>query len=185
MPEYRRTFLPGGTFFFTLVTNQRQPIFRESWTRLALREAFRQGMEKAGLFQVDAICLLPDHMHCIWTLPENDCDYSTRWKVIKACFSHQYLQQGGNPGRLSASKVQKGELGVWQRRFWEHTIRDLDDMNRHVDYIHYNPVKHGLVRSVKAWPWSSFHRYVKAGYYDPDWASEDQGLDLLNAGEVT
>lgn len=166
MPEYRRAWLPGGTFFFTLVTNQRRPIFHEERARQILREAFLEGTRKVGPFQIDAICLLPDHLHCIWTLPENDSDYSTRWKVIKAWFSHLYLQQGGSPGLMTASKIHKGELGVWQRRFWEHLICDLNDLNRHMDYIHYNPVKRGLVRSMKAWPWSSFHRYVQAGNYD-------------------
>jgi putative transposase len=151
MPNYRRAWLPGGTFFFTLVTNQRRPIFMEESARHILKQAFAEGMKKAGKFEIVAFCLLPDHLHCIWTLPENDGDYSTRWKVIKAWFSHAYRKQGGTPGDLTASKIQKGEVGIWQRRFWEHLIRDLDDLNRHIDYIHYNPVKHGLVQSVNAW----------------------------------
>lgn len=183
MPEYRRACFPGGTFFFTLVTYQRRSIFQEESAREILREAFVQGIQKGGPFQIDALCLLPDHLHCIWTLPENDSDYSTRWKVIKAWFSRTYLRRGGNPGLLTASKVQKGEVGVWQRRFWEHLIRDSDDLKQHIDYIHYNPVKHGLVRAVKAWPWSTFHRYVQEGFYDPNWGREDPGIGGILVGE--
>jgi putative transposase len=179
MPEYRRAWLTGGTFFFTLVTNQRRMIFNETKARQILREAFQYGMMKAGQFHINALCLLPDHLHCIWTLPENDKDYSTRWKVIKAYFSHQYLQRCGVPGARTSSKIIKGEVGVWQRRFWEQIIRDENDLNHHIEYIHYNPVKHGLVQSVKAWPWSTFHRYVREGFYEADWgAAETNGTDF-------
>jgi putative transposase len=181
MPNYHRAWLPGGTFFFTLVTNQRKPIFLEADAREILRESFMYGMEKAGSIHINAICLLPDHLHCIWTLPENDSDYSTRWKIIKAYFSRHYLQQGGNPGLVTPSKDHNGELGVWQRRFWEHTLRDENDLNLHIDYIYYNPVKHGLVQSVYAWPWSSFHRYVEEGLYEPNWG--DPKMNDLVIGE--
>jgi putative transposase len=110
-------------------------------------------------------------LHCIWTLPQNDYNYSTRWKVIKAGFSRQYLHELKLAISLSPSKIEKGEAGLWQRRFWEHTIRDEDDLNRHIEYIHYNPVKHGLVEEVKAWPWSSFHRFVQEGIFDENWGS--------------
>jgi len=183
MPNYCRSYLPGGTYFFTLVTNLRRSIFLEAKARQVLRESFHRGMEKIGPFKVEAICLLPDHLHCIWTLPDNDDNYSARWKVIKAYFSHQYLQLGGTAGKTTSSKANKGELGVWQRRFWEHSIGNLVDLNRHIDYIHYNPVKHGLVQAVKAWPWSSFHRYVQEGYYDPEWGNENSGLDEIVVGE--
>lgn len=183
MPEYRRIWQPGGTFFFTLVTNQRRAILTDEIARQALREAFQHGMEKVGAFRTDAFCLLPDHFHCIWTLPENDGDYATRWKVIKGYFSRRYLQLGGMPGEVSPSKVAKGELGVWQRRYWEHLIRDDADLQQHVDYIHYNPVKHGLVQKVEAWPWSSFHRYVQEGFYEADWGTADARLMALSAGE--
>jgi putative transposase len=173
MPEYRRTWSPGGTFFFTLVTYNRRPIFQDEGARKILREAFAFGAQKVGPFQIDAMCLLPEHLHCTWTLPEKDGDYSTRWKVIKSYFSHRYIRGGGIPGSLTTSKFQKGEVGVWQRRFWEHEIRDMEDYRRHLDYIHYNPVKHGLVDTVRAWPWSTFHRYVREGYYDLDWGSEN------------
>lgn len=183
MPEYRRIWLPGGTFFFTVVTHHRRAIFHEAMARGVLREAFQYGMQKAGLFRIDALCLLPDHLHCIWTMPENDGDFATRWKVIKARFSRRYLQSGGMDGFVSASKRAKGEVGVWQRRYWEHMIRDEKDLEQHIDYIHYNPVKHGLVEMVKAWPWSSFHRYVRDGYYDADWEPAAVRLDTLTVVE--
>jgi putative transposase len=184
MPNYRRVLLPGGTYFFTVVTNQRRPILVEAIARKALRSAFLLVKERLP-FQIDAICLLPEHLHCILTLPEQDCDYSTRWKRIKAYFSRQYLGEGGSAGEITASKIKKGEVGVWQRRFWEHIIRDLEDLNRHLDYIHYNPVKHGSVKSVRDWPWSSFHRYVETGFYPPDWggARERGALDGMEVGE--
>lgn len=171
MPEYRRACFPGGTYFFTLVTNQRRKIFLEESARQILREAFLYGMKKAGPFRVDALCLLPDHLHCIWTLPEDSSDYATRWKIIKARFSRRFLQAGGAAGPISISKAQKGEVGVWQRRYWEHMIRDQEDLSLHIDYTYYNPVKHGLVQEVNAWPWSTFHRDVSDGYYAMDWNS--------------
>lgn len=183
MPVYRRFWQPGGTYFFTVVTYHRRLIFLDDSTYLALREAFRIGMEKVGPFKIEAICLLPDHLHCIWTLPKNDDDYAARWKIIKSSFSHWFLKQGKSPGQLTASKVLKGELGVWQRRYWEHTIRDHEDLNRHIEYIHYNPVKHGLVQAVKVWPWSSFHHYVQAGYYDLDWGNDVLDFDQMDTGE--
>jgi REP-associated tyrosine transposase len=116
-------------------------------------------------FRMEAIVVLPDHLHCLWTLPPADADFSTRWKRIKALFS------AGVPRTepRSASRIAKGERGVWQRRFWEHTVRDDEDWRRHVDYIHYNPVKHGYAARVADWPYSSFHRYVRVGAYPRDW----------------
>ncbi len=112
MPDYRRAWSPGGTYFFTVVTNQRRPIFMESNARQILRQAFLHAKQKAEPFQVDALCLLPDHLHCIWSLPEDDCDYATRWKIIKARFSRWYRKQGGIPGVLSGSKIKKKEVGI-------------------------------------------------------------------------
>jgi len=120
-------------------------------------------------FATDAVCLLPDHIHCIWTLPDRDINYSVRWKEIKSLFTKSYLEQIGPGDIRSESRVRRGEAAIWQRRFWEHTIRDQTDLNRHLDYIHYNPVKHELVQTVSDWPWSSFHRYVKMGYYETNW----------------
>jgi len=120
-------------------------------------------------FTTDAVCLLPEHIHCIWTLPDRDINYSVRWKEIKRLFTKSYLEQIGPGDIRSESRVRRGEAAIWQRRFWEHTIRDQTDLNRHLDYIHYNPVKHELVQTVSDWPWSSFHRYVKTGYYETNW----------------
>jgi putative transposase len=133
---------------------------------------------------VDAVCLLPEHLHCIWVLPEGDANFSVRWKEIKRLFTKGYLSQVGPGETRSASRLSRGEATIWQRRFWEHTIQDEDDLNRHRDYIHYNPVKHGLVQSVSAWQWSSFHRYVRMGHYDPDWgAGVEQDVNGMRCGE--
>jgi putative transposase len=184
MPNYRRALIPGGTYFFTAVTHHRRPILLEPRSRKALRTAFLL-VKATHPFQVDAVCLLPDHLHCIWTLPENDYDYSTRWKLLKSRFSRQYLSDGGREGEITASRIKKGELAVWQRRFWEHCIRNQEDLDQHVDYIHYNPVKHGLVERVCDWPWSSFHHYVKSGIYGLDWGGDRvmNSLEELKVGE--
>ena len=184
MPNYRRIFLPGGTFFFTVVTHQRRPILIDAGTRKILHEVFLRVQTELP-FTIDAICLLPDHMHCIWTLPEVDLDYPTRWKKIKTCFSKAYLRAGGNPGEASESMVKKGEVGIWQRRYWEHTIRDEVDLGHHIDYIHYNPVKHGYVIDVIDWPWSSFHRYMEMGFYPSNWGRDyvDPKIGGLRGGE--
>jgi putative transposase len=119
-------------------------------------------------FTIDAICLLPDHLHCIWTLPGGDANYSVRWKEIKRLFSKKCINIVGTYELRSASREKRKEVMVWQRRFWEHALRDEEDLQRHLDYIHYNPVKHGLVQRVKDWQWSSFHRYVRMGCYEAD-----------------
>ena len=129
-------------------------------------------------FQIDAIVVLPDHLHCIWTLPHGDANYKTRWALIKASFSRQI--PGGET--RSASRVKRGERGLWQRRYWEHLIRDDLDYQRHVDYIHWNPVKHGLVRQVDQWPHSSFHAHVKQGICPAIWAGEP--ADMVDVGEM-
>ena len=162
MPEYRRSWVEGGTFFFTVVTYHRQPILTTIEGRKLLRSAWENVRERFP-FTIDAVCLLPDHIHCIWVLPDGDANYSIRWKEIKRLFTRSYLDQVG-PGEIrNASRLSRGEAAIWQRRFWEHTIRDEEDLNRHRDTIHYNPVKHGLVKRVSAWRWSSFHRYVRIG----------------------
>lgn len=120
---------------------------------------------------VEAIVLLPDHLHRVWSLPEGDADFSTRWRLIKTEFTQRWLAAGGSELDGTVSRAVKGERGVWQRRFYEHQVRDLADLKRCVDYIHVNPLKHGLVRRVADWPWSSFHRYVLLGEYPADWGS--------------
>jgi putative transposase len=171
MPNYRRVYVPGGTLFFTLVTNQRQPLFQEARWRQVLREAIK--IQDDRPFTIEAIVLLPDHLHCIWTLPPEDVDYSTRWGRIKEEFTRRYLDLGGREASVSDSRTKHAERGVWQRRFWEHACRDQDDLNRCFDYIHWNPVKHGLVQLPREYPHSSFHRFVAAGAYPLDWGSGD------------
>src|SRR5262245_49351778 len=168
MPNFRRLYVPGGMYFFTLVTQDRQPILTENTSRDYLRIALRTEQAKRA-FTINAFVLLPDHLHTIWTLPDSDADYSTRWKQIKEAFTEAYLAGGGMEATRTASRMRHGERGVWQKRFWEHTIPDEDDLKRCVDYIHWNPVKHGLVQWPREYPWSTFHRFVTLGEYDRDW----------------
>jgi putative transposase len=148
--EYHRVYLPGGTYFFTVVTYQRRTIFSSPGAVDSLRDAFRYTMSRMA-FTIAANVILPEHMHFIWTLPRGDSDYSTRWRLIKSHFTRHW--QGRGTVGVNTSRRQKGEADIWQRRFWEHLIRDEADLNRHIEYIHYNPVKHGLVGT----PASSFH----------------------------
>ena len=164
--NYRRIFSEGGTYFFTLVTHQRQPIFSEITAITLLRESFQYTL-KSLPFTVVASVIMPDHLHFIWTLPPEDCNFSTRWRLIKSHFSRYWCKN--LPGSEITSRAKKGEREIWQRRFWEHLIRDETDLCRHIDYIHYNPVKHGLVNSPSDWKYSSFTKYVKQGYYPTNW----------------
>ncbi|MFY7802833.1 MAG: REP-associated tyrosine transposase [Limnoraphis robusta] len=167
--RYRRARTPGATYFFTIVTYQRQKLFHRPELVEYLREAFRT-VQTNHPFTIDAIVVLPDHLHCIWTLPPEDANFSTRWRLIKTNFSRTCPQQyKRDPNQ---SRQRKQEQAIWQRRFWEHQIRDQQDLNQHIDYIHYNPVHHRLVHRVRYWPYSSFHRYVQRGDYDIDWGVE-------------
>lgn len=168
MSRYRRNFVPGGTYFFTVVTNRRRPFLTSPTARHSLRAALRH-VRSHHPFTIDAIVLLPDHLHTVWTLPPQDVAYPLRWKQIKERFTSAYLANGGEEASVSASRHAKGERGVWQRRYYEHTVRDDADLKHCVDYVHVNPLKHGLVTRVIDWPWSSFHRYVTLGEYTPDW----------------
>ncbi len=143
MVNYRRVYVPGGTYFFTIVTEHRQPILIQHIDNL--REAFRKTKKKYP-FSIEAIVVLPDHLHTIWKLPVDDSDYSLRWRLIKRSFSNEFKAFDRN-----ASKIKKQEKNIWQRRFWEHLIRDDNDLRIHFDYIHYNPVKHGLVMKPADW----------------------------------
>lgn len=175
--QYRRADVTGGTYFFTVNLAERK--------RTLLVEhidALRMVMKKVKVmhpFRIDAMVILPDHLHALWTLPEGDADYPTRWALIKAGFSRCLRKDE----RRNLSRIAKGERGIWQRRYWEHVIRDERDYARHVNYIHYNPVKHGLVQCVKDWPYSTFHRYVKAGVYMNGWAEMKDVLDGEGYGE--
>jgi putative transposase len=172
MTGYRRNFIAGGSFFFTVNLAERRLWLLTQYIT-ELRSAFRE-IRRRHPFTIDAIVVLPDHLHTVWTLPEADAHYATRWRLIKSTFSRNLPT--GEP--ISDSRVAKGERGIWQRRYWEHTIRDENDFARHIDYIHINPLKHGLVSRVQDWPYSSFHRMVKLGIYPEDWAG-----DVRNHGE--
>jgi len=168
MSEYRRSNIAGGTYFFTVVTAKRNPVLTEANVRYALRVAINQVREYQP-FKIDAWVLLPDHMHCIWTLPDDDNDYSSRWGKIKRSVS-KALSYSGNR-----------DSGLWQRRFWEHQIRDDLDLIHHTEYIFINPVKHGLCNRVIDWPYSSFHRFVRQGLYPQEWAGDF--IETGNYGE--
>jgi putative transposase len=229
---YRRVRQPGGAYFFTLVTHERRPLFAEERCRALLRTAIDEARKRRP-FAIEAICLLPDHLHAIWKLPDGDSDYSTRWAQIKGRFSHDWLaagdamgespgggaarvggerppytcgamgeSPGGGAARVGAerppyadrtdaiyvgdpsnvgwaigprgqSRTSRREAPVWQRRFWEHALRDEEDYLRHVEYIHFNPVKHGLAARPMDWEWSSFRRYVREGLFEPTWGEQE------------
>ncbi len=176
MTNYRRNFIAGGTFFFTVnLANRSQRLLTDHIDDL--RAAFRY-VNARHPFTTDAIAILPDHLHAIWTLPAEDRDYPLRWRLIKTMFSRAVEQI--EP--VSNSRKIKGERGIWQRRYWEHTIKDEIDYARHVDYIHFNSVKHGCAPRVADWPHSSFHRFVRAGVLPADWAGIN-GADDANFGE--
>jgi putative transposase len=177
MPNYRRWYVPGGTFFFTVVTDGRRPILGDATGRQILREAIRKEIARRP-FKLVAIVLLPDHLHCVWTLPPGDMNYSIRWAGIKEQFTRGFLASGGTERYASPSRAQHRERTVWQRRFWEHTCIDEDDLGRCIDYLHWNPVKHGLVDRVWDYPWSSLHRFARRGMYDPSWGTTDPAPDL-------
>ncbi len=159
MPDYRRNRIPGGTYFFTVNLLERSLSLLTDHVE-TLRAAVRQTRSRHP-FHIDAWVVLPDHLHCVWTLPRGDANYSARWKAIKIAFTKSLPATE----RLTPIRRARGERGIWQRRFWEHTLRDDRDYSAHLDYVHYNPVKHGLVKRVSEWPYSSFHRCVKAGIY--------------------
>ncbi len=177
--RYHRSQAKGATFFFTVVTYNRRAILCKQPHVELLREAFRS-VVMAHPFTIDAFVLLPDHLHCIWTLPEHDDDFSNRWRQIKSYFTKRCLFEFKD-GRTAADQ-KRGERTVWQRRFWEHQIRNDADYIKHVEYIHYNPVKHRLVKSPKAWPHSSFHKFVKTGVYHDDWGAREELVFDKNIG---
>ena len=172
MPDYRRNRVSGGIYFFTVNLLERRVRLLVEHVD-ALRNAVRQ-VRAQRPFHIDAWVVLPDHTHCVWTLPPGDADYSSRWKAIKIAFAKALPRTE----RLSAVRERKGGRGIWQRRFWEHTIRDDRDYAAHVDYVHINPVKHGLVELVADWLYSSFHRLVTDGIYPQDWAADVAALKV-------
>ncbi len=171
MSNYRRSQIPGGCYFFTVVTYRRRPLLIDPEARGILRAVIEE--VKASLpFTIDAWVLMPEHIHCIWTLPTGDHDFSKRWGRIKAGFSKGAKELFRHEAWLNDSRRRHRESVIWQRRFWEHAIRDGEDYNRHMDYLHYNPVKHGLAERVRDWPYSTFHRHVKRGVYAVDWGGD-------------
>lgn len=180
MSQYHRLLSTGATYFFTLVTYHRRPVLTDEPVRAALRRSFHLVRRRCP-FTVDAFVLLPDHLHCIWTLPDGDADYTSRWICVKRLTSQQLREMLSPPE--SASAGMRRELGLWQRRFWEHRIRDERDFERHADYIHWNPVRHGHVRAVIEWPYSSFHRYVESGIYPPNWGGRGPSGEVGDFGE--
>jgi putative transposase len=168
MPQFRRALVPGGTFFFTVVTAHRAPIFRTQRAVALLRRATADTRSRWP-FEIQATVVLPDHLHAIWTLPDEDADFSQRWAFLKKTFTHLWLHAGGSEQKVTSSQQGARRRGVWQRRFWEHVIRNERDFGRHCDYIHFNPVKHGVASCPHAWPYSSFHKWVREGVYKPDW----------------
>jgi putative transposase len=166
MPNYRRAFVPGGCWFFTVNLLQRRQTLLTDHIAI-LREAV--GATRCSHpFTIGAFVVLPDHLHAIWQLPPGDSDFSTRWRLIKSRFAKDLPKEE----RLSAARVARNERGIWQRRFWEHLIRDEADYARHVEYCYINPLKHQLVTRVRDWPYSSFHRDVAAGLFPEDWGGD-------------
>jgi putative transposase len=167
MTNYRRAFVDGGTYFFTVNLNDRGSSVLVDHIA-SLRSAFRYTRTRHP-FQLDAIVVLPDHLHAIWTLPEGDADFPLRWRLIKAAFSRSVPRSES----ASESRLQRRERGIWQRRYWEHAIRDQEDFNRHLDYIHFNPIKHGYVLRAADWPYSSFRLMIKRGVYPEQWEAAE------------
>ncbi|MFC1748568.1 transposase [Pseudomonadota bacterium] len=161
---YRRANVKGGTYFFTVNLAERNRSLLVDYVDV-LRSVIKT-VKSRHRFEIDAMVVLPDHLHTIWTLPEGDADFAKRWALIKAGFSRQLTIAERRP----KSRVNKGERGIWQRRYWEHLIRDERDYNNHVDYIHYNPVKHGYVAKPVDWPYSSIHRYIRNRVIDDSWS---------------
>lgn len=171
MSDYRRWFVPGATYFFTVVTYNRFPFFRDSSAIELLRSAWRDTLRELPCENIASV-LLHDHFHCLWALPVRDCDYSIRLKRLKDHFTSEWLAQGGHEETVTPSQKRRGHRGIWQRRFWEHTIRDEVDLENHFDYIHFNPVKHGYVNRPADWPHSTFHRYFRSGHYSTEWGRQ-------------
>ncbi len=172
MSNYRRHRIDGGCYFFTVVTAGRQPLLVEHVDEL--RAAFAYVMKRHPV-RIDAAVVLPDHLHCIWTLPPGDRNFAMRWRLLKSHFSRSLPDLEPR----SDHRRDRGERGIWQRRYWEHHIHDEVDYQRHCDYLHFNPVKHGYAERAADWPHSSFGRFVAAGVYSEDWASNAPDLETL------
>ncbi len=165
--QYRRANVPGACYFFTVNLAERNKSLLIDYVDY-LRTAFSITRQNHP-FIINTIVILPDHLHTIWQLPENDADFATRWRLIKSTFSRALPKTEA----ISKSRKKKSERGIWQRRYWEHLIRDDNDFERHVDYIHFNPVKHGYASSPVDWKYSSIHRYIREGVIQADWAGSN------------
>ncbi|BEV08530.1 transposase [Methylophilus sp. DW102] len=168
--DYRRAWHKGGTYFFTVNCLQRKNNDCLVRNIDLLRDVIAK-VKKSHPFTIHAWVVLPEHMHCVIELPEGDADFATRWMLIKMLFSKGIPKSE----RRSDTRIERGERGIWQRRYWEHLIRDERDYQAHVDYVHINLVKHGLVKSVKYWPYSTFHKMVEQGVYAQDWGGGMEG----------
>ena len=166
MVRYRHDFVPGGTYSFTITLRDRSSRILIDHID-ALRAAVRAAQVRHP-FDIDAMVVMPDHIHRVVTLPPGDINYSGRIRFIKSRFTRAVAASG-----VMLNRNARGECDLWQRRFWEHTIRDELDMENHINYVHINPVKHGYVTRAVDWPHSSIHRYIKAGWMTPDW-----GVDI-------
>jgi putative transposase len=168
MPNYIRWRERGASYFFTVVAYKRRNLFDDPSARRLLRRAM-VGVRRDYPFDMFACVLLPNHLHCLWTLPDDDDDFPARWANIKRSFTQSYLRAGGRDRPVSRNRAAHHERGIWQPRYWEHRIRDEQDWFQHRDYIHLNPVQHGYVSEPAEWPWTSFHRHVRLGWLDANW----------------
>jgi len=176
MVNYRRSKTPGALYFFTVTLRNRQ-----SNLLITHINDLRHAMKTVQIqhpYKIEAIAILPDHLHTIWQLPKNDNNYSLRWQRIKGIFTRRIIKKG-----MKIAKNHRGEYPIWQRRFWEHTIRNENDFENHVNYIHHNPIKHGLVKKVKDWPYSSLHKYIREGLLPPGWSEDPVEIEDTNYGE--
>jgi len=175
---YRRSDVKGGTYFFTVnLADRKNTLLVDEVNKLKM--VINQ-VKNNHPFKLDALVILPDHLHAIMTLPVNDNNYAKRWMLIKSGFSRLIPKHE----RINKSRIKKGERGIWQRRYWEHLIRDEDDYEKHVNYIHYNPVKHGYVEKAIDWPYSTIHDYIAKGIISPDWGYQDENLKDMIFGEA-
>jgi putative transposase len=175
MTDYRRFYIPGSTWFFTVNLAERRNNHLLIEQIDSLRAAFRY-VKNRKPFRMEAVVIMPDHLHCIWTLPEGDADFSVRWGLIKSHFSRS-MPDGE---RISQSRIKRRERGIWQRRFWAHLLTSQEDFNAHCDYIHWNTVKHGHVDRVADWSHSSFQQFVRLGVYPEDWGHSGDFNILAN-----
>jgi putative transposase len=182
MSNYRRAITKGGTYFFTVVTYRRQCFLCDAQVRSALRAGIHFA-RKDHPFSIDAWVLLPDHLHCIWTLPPDDADFGILCAIIKRFATKQCNPELKRDDWIKPSKLKRRESTLWQRRFWEHQMGDERDFEKHVDYIHHNPVKHGLAKQASDWPYSTFHRYVKNVVYGIGWAGISSEGHIADLGE--